>query len=143
MVPVPDQAGKPPFAGRIEPGVISSVFQNDRPPRPVHPECSDSLWVTINQCWASNPSSRMTIAEVIEILEAELDGSPATAHRPLPSNERNDRYLHPSPGTLESFREKMVDRGLTDRIAVALSASFRLPTVFPKLPWSRVIVTTF
>ena len=65
-------AGKPPFAGRAEAAVIFSVFQNDRPPRPVHPEVSDRVWNMIQRCWERNPFQRMTAADVVDLLEAEM-----------------------------------------------------------------------
>lgn len=65
-------AGKPPFAGKVEAAVIFSVFRDDRPPRPVHPEATDHVWDMIQRCWNRDPLSRLTAAEVVDILEAEL-----------------------------------------------------------------------
>jgi hypothetical protein len=65
-------AGMRPFAGKMEAAVIFSVFQNDRPSRPVHPEVSDRVWNMIQRCWERDPFQRMTAADVVELLEAEM-----------------------------------------------------------------------
>jgi len=65
-------AGKSPFAGKMEAAVIFSVFQNNRPSRPVHPEVSDRMWGMIQRCWERNPFQRMTATDVVELLEAEV-----------------------------------------------------------------------
>jgi len=52
--------------------VIFSVFQNERPPRPVHPEATDRVWDVIQRCWEGNPFQRMTAADVVEHLEAAM-----------------------------------------------------------------------
>jgi len=44
-----------------------------RPPRPNHPELSDRVWGMIKGCWVVNPTQRMTITEVISILDAEVN----------------------------------------------------------------------
>jgi len=65
-------AGKPPFAGKMETPVIFSVFQNERLSRPVHSEATDQVWDMIQRCWEGNPFQRMTAADVVELLEAEM-----------------------------------------------------------------------
>ena len=52
--------------------VIFSVFQNERPSRPLHPEVSDRVWDMIQRCWRGTPSQRMTAADVVQLLEAEI-----------------------------------------------------------------------
>jgi serine/threonine protein kinase len=64
--------GRPPFAGQSDAAVILSVFRNNRPPRPVHPEVTDRVWNMIERCWNKDPFNRMSAAEVVDILEAEL-----------------------------------------------------------------------
>ncbi|KAF9654070.1 kinase-like protein [Thelephora ganbajun] len=63
--------GKPPFAGKIEAAVILSVFQNNRPLRPVHPEVSDRVWAMIQRCWDRDPFRRMAATDIVDLLEAE------------------------------------------------------------------------
>jgi len=65
-------SAKPPFAGRIEAAVIFSVFNNDRPSRPVHSEVTDRVWAMIQSCWDRDPFQRMTAADAVNILEAEM-----------------------------------------------------------------------
>ena len=48
------------------------MFRGDRPPRPVHPEVSEGVWNMIQKCWKRSPFQRMTAAEVVELLEAEM-----------------------------------------------------------------------
>jgi hypothetical protein len=43
-----------------------------RPSRPEHPHVSDSIWKMVEEC-CSDPPQRMTITEVVAVLEAELD----------------------------------------------------------------------
>lgn len=49
-----------------------SMLDGLRPPRPNDPELSDQIWEMINRCWDNVPSQRMTIADVVSVLEAEL-----------------------------------------------------------------------
>ncbi|KAF9793040.1 kinase-like domain-containing protein [Thelephora terrestris] len=65
-------AGKHPFAGNVEAAGIFSLFRNNRPPRPVHPEMTDRVWNMIESCWNQDPFKRMTAADVVDVLEAEL-----------------------------------------------------------------------
>ena len=39
-------------------------------PRPDHPEISDRVWEMMKKCWGRVPSERITIMEVVRILEA-------------------------------------------------------------------------
>lgn len=50
-----------------------SISNGRRPSRPHHPELSDHVWNMIKGCWEGNPARRKTIAEVVAILEAELN----------------------------------------------------------------------
>ena len=56
----------------VEAAVLFSVFRNERPPRPDHPEVTDRVWDMIERCWNKDPFNRMTAAEVIDVLEAQL-----------------------------------------------------------------------
>ena len=49
------------------------MLEGHRPGRPDHPELSNHLWKLIKGCWKSNRAQRKTIAEVVGVLEAELD----------------------------------------------------------------------
>ena len=49
------------------------MLNGRRPPRPDHPELSDRIWEMMNGCWESAPSRRRAIAEVIAVLDAELN----------------------------------------------------------------------
>ena len=64
-------AGKPPFAGSVEAAVIHSVFNNERPLRPVHREVSDRVWAMIQRCWDKDRFQRMTAPEVVGLLKAD------------------------------------------------------------------------
>lgn len=43
-----------------------------RPPRPDNSELSDGVWGMINRCWEHTPSQRITISDVVSVLETEL-----------------------------------------------------------------------
>jgi len=49
------------------------MLNGRRPARPNHPELSDRVWRVIEGSWKVNPAKRKTIAEVVAILEAELN----------------------------------------------------------------------
>ena len=44
-----------------------------RPARPTHPELSDRVWKLIKGCWVADAAGRITITEVVEILEEEVN----------------------------------------------------------------------
>jgi len=54
---------------------VYSMLEGRRPSRPSHPELSDRLWKLIKGCWKDDPAQRTTIAEVVGILEAEMDSA--------------------------------------------------------------------
>jgi len=49
------------------------MLNGRRPARPDHPELSDRVWKMINRCWKGDPAQRKTMAEVVTVLEAEVD----------------------------------------------------------------------
>jgi hypothetical protein len=49
------------------------MFKGRRPGRPVHPELTDSVWKMIRKCWNGDPFQRHTMAEVVAVLEAEVN----------------------------------------------------------------------
>ena len=51
------------------------MLKGRRPGRPDRPELSDRLWKLIKGCWKGDPVQRKTIAEVVGILEAEMDSA--------------------------------------------------------------------
>ena len=55
------------------------MLNGHRPLRPDNPELSNRVWKLIQDCWASNPTKRKTMAEVVAVLEAEVN-----AHNPRP-----------------------------------------------------------
>ena len=66
-----------PFPGKVEAAIIFSVFKNDRPARPNHPEVSDGVWDAIQRCWDRDPFQRMTADDVVDLLEAEMQRAPS------------------------------------------------------------------
>jgi len=47
------------------------MWKGVQPPRPDHPEVSDRMWEMMRQCWKRAPPERITIVEVVRVLEAE------------------------------------------------------------------------
>ena len=67
--------GKVPFASFSRYMVIRKVVGGERPERPKGAEgawFTDSLWRTVNRCWATQPGSRPSIVGVLEHLERAL-----------------------------------------------------------------------
>jgi len=70
--------GRPPFSEMTEIAASYSMLSGARPPRPDHHEISDGVWYMIEQCWDGVPSRRLSIGEVISILETESGRTPAS-----------------------------------------------------------------
>lgn len=49
------------------------MLNGRRPARPDHPELSARVWRLIQDGWKSNPAKRKTMAEVVAVLEAEVN----------------------------------------------------------------------
>jgi hypothetical protein len=49
------------------------MLNGRRPTRPDHPELPNRVWKTIEGCWEADPAKRKEIAEVVAILEAEVN----------------------------------------------------------------------
>jgi hypothetical protein len=64
--------GRPPFFEMTEVAATYSMVNGARPSRPNHHEISDRIWRTVERCWHTVPSRRMSIEEVVGLLEAEL-----------------------------------------------------------------------
>jgi len=67
---VPFGANKPSMAGL-------AIMQGDRPPRPVHPMCSDKLWKIMQRCWNQEPHLRPEVSEVLNVLRGLSRSPPA------------------------------------------------------------------
>lgn len=48
------------------------MLEGSRPPRPNNPELSDRVWDMISGCWEVIPSHRISIEDVVSVLETEL-----------------------------------------------------------------------
>ena len=66
-------AGRVPFSDKSNVAGVCLMLEGHRPGRPDHPELSDRLWKLIKGCWESVATRRKTIAEVVYVLEAELN----------------------------------------------------------------------
>lgn len=64
--------GRPPFANMTEIAATYSMLNGARPPWPNHHEISDRVWYMVERCWHNVPSKRMSVGEVVDLLEAEL-----------------------------------------------------------------------
>lgn len=64
--------GQVPFADKGKVVAIVSMWKGHRPARPNHPEVSDHVWRAIRGCWKVDPGQRMSIAEVVAVLEKEV-----------------------------------------------------------------------
>lgn len=49
------------------------MLEGRLPDRPNDPELSDRVWKVIKGCWKNKPVHRKTMAEVVTVLEAELN----------------------------------------------------------------------
>lgn len=65
-------AGHVPFPGENHIAGVFSMLKGRRPGRPDNHELSNRVWKVIKSCWEGNPARRMTMAEVITVLEAEV-----------------------------------------------------------------------
>jgi len=65
-------AGQVPFFDENKVAGVYSMLKGRRPARPNHRELSDRVWKMIRQCWKANPAQRVTIAEIVVALEAEV-----------------------------------------------------------------------
>ena len=60
-------SGHVPFHRNANPTVLVNVLAGVRPPRVVG--FADSLWKTLELCWASQPNNRPSIQDVLQCLE--------------------------------------------------------------------------
>lgn len=54
--------------------VIRSVTSGKHPPRLQEPRLGDVAWDLIECCWATDPKDRVTMAEVLNIMDAIQPG---------------------------------------------------------------------
>ena len=47
------------------------MLSGRRPDRPDHPELTNRVWRMIKRCWKGDPTRRITMAEVVTVLETE------------------------------------------------------------------------
>lgn len=76
-----------PFSDKTKVAGVLSMWKGHRPARPHHPELSENLWRVIEACWRVNPARRITIREVVLVLETEA----AAAYRSKSGTPRQDR----------------------------------------------------
>lgn len=60
--------GEVPFDTSQPPAAAIAILKGDCPPRPIHSDCSDELWVLMQRCWSREPRSRPKVSEVFQIL---------------------------------------------------------------------------
>lgn len=65
-------AGRALFSNQNNIAGAVSMLEGRRPDRPDHPALSDRLWKLIHGCWKGDAARRMTIVEVVSVLEGEL-----------------------------------------------------------------------
>ena len=57
--------------------MILKLSQQKRPKKPegaVHLGLTDPIWETVEACWKTRPSDRLTATQVLEIWEKEING---------------------------------------------------------------------
>ncbi|KAF9779523.1 kinase-like domain-containing protein [Thelephora terrestris] len=64
--------GHPPFFELTGIAARYSMLKGNRPPRPSRQEISDRLWYMVERCWHAVPTQRISIGELVDLLETEL-----------------------------------------------------------------------
>jgi len=57
--------------------VILKLARKKRPNKPdgaAHLGLTDPIWETVQTCWETRPSDRLTVAQVLEVWEKEING---------------------------------------------------------------------
>ena len=62
-----------------------SMLSGARPSRQNHHKIPDRVWYMIEQCWHNVPSERMSVEEVVNLLEIELRRTSASRAYPVPN----------------------------------------------------------
>jgi len=60
--------GTIPFNNYVTIAAMLAVAKGERPPRPVHPTFTDTLWTLTQRCWDHTPHLRPEISEALEVL---------------------------------------------------------------------------
>ncbi|KAF9649933.1 kinase-like protein [Thelephora ganbajun] len=60
-----------PLSRDLDATVVCRVLRGDRPPRPDHAKLSNKVWKMVRKCWHDVPSRRMTVREVLALIEVE------------------------------------------------------------------------
>jgi len=77
MVVIEIFTGTSPFSDTPDAGVILKLAQQKRPKKPegaVQLGLTNPIWESVETCWKSVPSDRLTAARVLEIWENEING---------------------------------------------------------------------
>lgn len=61
--------GRPPFFDMTEVAATYSMVNGARPQRQHHQRISGRVWYIIERCWHNLPSERMSVSEVVNLLE--------------------------------------------------------------------------
>ena len=60
--------GAIPFNNYVTIAAMLAVAKGERPPRPMHPTFTDTLWTLMQRCWDHTPHLRPEISEALEVL---------------------------------------------------------------------------
>ena len=66
-------AGRVPFSDEGKVAAVVSMWKGRRPARPHHPQLSNRLWKMIEGTWKANPAQRIAIAQIVTVLEMEIN----------------------------------------------------------------------
>ena len=58
--------GAAPFDAHASITAALAVMRGERPPRPDHPELTDSLWGLMQRCWEQEPYLRPEMSQVLQ-----------------------------------------------------------------------------
>ena len=70
-------AGHKPFSDTPDAGVILKLSQGKHPKKPegaIQLGLTDPIWETVEACWKTQPSTRLTVTQVLEVWEKEISG---------------------------------------------------------------------
>lgn len=91
MVVIEIFTGSSPFSDTPDAGVVLKLAQQKRPKKPegaVQLGLTNPIWGTVEMCWKSRPSDRLTAAQVLEIWEKEINGENSPAVTTQGNNSR-------------------------------------------------------
>lgn len=70
--------GRPQFSEVTGITAVHLMTSGSRPSRPDHHEVSDPIWRMMKSCWHTVAYKRMSIGEVVTLLEVELNRTPTS-----------------------------------------------------------------